>query len=618
MAQHAVMPGNQPQQKAYPLWVSPTQIHHFNQENMPPSKVTGKAFDWSILRRIIGFAKPYQWQMIGTGVLAIVLGSLATLRPYLTREAVDSSIALDGMALNQWMTWLVISLLMEAIGQLIFTYSANDLGQRVIRDMRVRLFDKMLGFKQQFFDRTPVGKLVTRTVSDVETVSNIFSEGLLVIFGDVFKIVVMVSAMFFLFDPLLVLICLSVLPLLYVATRWFQRSIKQAFIDVRNEVAALNTFVQERITGMKIVQLFTRESQEHTNFHAINTRHKDANVRTIWYFSIFFPVIDMLSAVSIGLAIWYGGMQAAAGGDVTVGDLTAIIMFVSMLYRPLRQLADRFNTLQMGMVAGDRVLSLLDEENSAEVSGSTLIDELKGDIVLKDMHFSYNPGEPVLRGLNVHIKRGQTVAIVGATGSGKSTLVHLLMAFYRPTSGKILIDGLDLHTIELRSYRKQIALVQQDVFLFSDSVRNNVSMFKQIPDAKILEAAQAMGIDAFLHDLPEGLDYDVKERGGMLSTGQRQLLAFIRAYLTNPAVLILDEATSSIDSQAEQWIQKATKELTKGRTSIVVAHRLATILKADRILVMEKGQIIESGKHAELLAKQGLYANLYQKQFKDQ
>lgn len=585
---------------------------------MPPSKVTGKAFDWSILRRIIGFAKPYQWQMIGTGVLAIVLGSLATLLPYLTREAVDSSIALDGMALNQWMTWLVISLLMEAIGQLIFTYSANDLGQRVIRDMRVRLFDHMLGFKQQFFDRTPVGKLVTRTVSDVETVSNIFSEGLLVIFGDVFKIVVMVSAMFFLFDPILVLICLSVLPLLYLATRWFQRSIKQAFIDVRNEVAALNTFVQERITGMKIVQLFTRESQEHTNFQAINTRHKDANVRTIWYFSIFFPVIDMLSAVSIGLAIWYGGMQAAAGGDVTVGDLTAIIMFVSMLYRPLRQLADRFNTLQMGMVAGDRVLSLLDEENSAEVSGSTLIDELKGDIVLKDMHFSYNPGEPVLRGLNVHIKRGQTVAIVGATGSGKSTLVHLLMAFYRPTSGKILIDGLDLHTIELRSYRKQIALVQQDVFLFSDSVRNNVSMFKQIPDAKILEAAQAMGIDAFLHDLPEGLDYDVKERGGMMSTGQRQLLAFIRAYLTNPAVLILDEATSSIDSQAEQWIQKATKELTKGRTSIVVAHRLATILKADRILVMEKGQIIESGKHAELLAKQGLYANLYQKQFKDQ
>ncbi|MDO7712573.1 MAG: ABC transporter ATP-binding protein/permease, partial [Schleiferiaceae bacterium] len=563
-------------------------------------------------------AKPYQWQMIGTGFLAIVLGSLATLRPYLTREAVDSSIALDGMALNQWMTWLVISLLMEAVGQLIFTYSANDLGQRVIRDMRVRLFDKMLGFKQQFFDRTPVGKLVTRTVSDVETVSNIFSEGLLVIFGDVFKIVVMVSAMFFLFDPILVLICLSVIPLLYLATRWFQRSIKQAFIDVRNEVAALNTFVQERITGMKIVQLFTRESQEHANFQAINTRHKDANVRTIWYFSIFFPVIDMLSAVSIGLAIWYGGMQAAAGGDVTVGDLTAIIMFVSMLYRPLRQLADRFNTLQMGMVAGDRVLSLLDEENSAEVGGSTLIDELKGDIVLKDMHFSYNPGEPVLLGLNVHIKRGQTVAIVGATGSGKSTLVHLLMAFYRPTSGEILIDGMDLQTIELRSYRKQIALVQQDVFLFSDSVRNNVSMFEPIPDAEILEAAEAMGIDAFLHDLPEGLDYDVKERGGMLSTGQRQLLAFIRAYLTNPAVLILDEATSSIDSQAEQWIQKATKELTKGRTSIVVAHRLATILQADRILVMEKGQILESGNHAELIAKEGLYANLYQKQFKDQ
>lgn len=585
---------------------------------MPPSSVSGKAFEWSILRRIIGFAKPYQWQMIGTGCLAIVLGSLATLRPYLTREAVDSSIELDGLALNQWMTWLVITLLIEAVGQLLFIYSANDLGQRVIRDMRVQLFDHMIGFKQQFFDRSPVGRLVTRTVSDVETIANVFSEGLLVIFGDVFKIVVMVAAMFFLFDPILVLICLSVMPVLYVATRWFQRSIKQAFIDVRNEVAALNTFVQERITGMKIVQLFTRESQEHANFRAINARHKDANVRSIWYFSIFFPVIDMLSAVSIGLAIWYGGMQAASGGDVTVGDLTAIIMFVNMLYRPLRQLADRFNTLQMGMVAGDRVLSLLDEVNSSEVSGSTIVNALKGDVVIEDMHFAYKPGEPVLRGLNVHIKAGQTVAIVGATGSGKSTLVHLLMAFYQPTSGRILMDGLDLQTIELTSYRKQIALVQQDVFLFSDSVRNNVSLYESIPDAKIWEAAQAMGIDAFLHALPDGLDYDVKERGGMLSTGQRQLLAFIRAYLTNPAILILDEATSSIDSQAEQWIQKATKQLTKGRTSIVVAHRLATILRADRILVMDKGQILESGNHAELLAKQGLYANLYQKQFKDQ
>ena len=584
----------------------------------PPSKpsVAGKAFDWNVLRHVLMYARPYRWQTMAAAGLSVFLGVLSTARPILVRDGVDDAVvSADWHALYVAMMWLAGALVLESLGQFAFIYATNDLGQRVIKDIRIELFGKLLHFKMPFFDKTPVGTLVTRTVSDVETMADIFSDGLLVIFGDLFKIAVMVGVMFFLFDPALVAISLSVIPLLYLATRWFQRSIKSAFTDVRNQVAALNAFVQERITGMMIVQLFAREGFEHQRFSAINTKHRDANIQSIWYFSLFFPIIEMLSAVSIGLAIWYGGAAAAAGAAISIGDLTALILFINLLYRPLRQLADRFNTLQMGMVASDRVLKLIANTDDREPSGSHVAEALQGHVEFRGVHFSYLPDEPILRGIDVDIPVGETWALVGATGSGKSTLVHLLLGYYLVQDGEIRLDGVRLRDWNVNSLRRHVALVQQDVFLFSDTVRNNVTVYRDIPDSAIWSAAEAMGIDEFLRSLPGGLDYDVKERGGMLSTGQRQLLAFLRAYLRNPSLLILDEATSSIDSQAEAWIQQATLTLTEGRTSLVVAHRLATVLNADRIVVLDKGMVVEQGRHEELLAKGVAYANLYEKQF---
>ena len=401
----------------------------------PPSKptVSGKAFDWKVLRQVLGYARPYRWQTIAAAGLSVILGLLSTARPIFVRDGVDDAVvSANPEALFQAMVLLAAALILESLGQFAFIYATNDLGQRVIRDIRIRLFGRLLQFNMPFFDKTPVGTLVTRTVSDVETMADIFSDGLLVIFGDLFKIVVMVSVMFFLFDPALVAISLSVIPLLYVATRWFQRSIKSAFTDVRNQVAALNAFVQERITGMMIVQLFAREQVEHARFESINTKHRDANIRSIWYFSLFFPIIEMLSAVSIGLAIWYGGVAAAAGAEISIGDLTALILFINLLYRPLRQLADRFNTLQMGMVASERVLKLIANESDVEPSGTHVAQKVQGHVEFRGVHFSYLPEEPILRGIDLNIPVGETWALVGSTGSGKSTLVHLLLGYYGP------------------------------------------------------------------------------------------------------------------------------------------------------------------------------------------
>ena len=580
------------------------------------SNVGGKAFDFKLFLKVLGYAKPYRVLFISAVVLTISLGAIGTARPILTRQVIDDAIlGNDAGLLVNLMLWLVGLLIIESVGSFAFMYAANWLGQSIIKDIRIELYDKLQNFRLGFYDKTPVGQLVTRVVSDIETIAQVFSEGILVIFGDLFRIVVMLCAMFFFFDPILVLISLSVIPVLFIATRWFQRGIKGAFQSVRNEVSNLNTFVQEHLGGMAIVQAFGREAQEMNKFEAINARHRDANIRSIFYYALFFPIIEVLSAVAIGLGVWYGGMNAAQGGDVTVGELTAIIIFIGMLFRPLRQLADRFNTLQMGMVASERVLKLLDSDHEIELKGTRQID-VEGSIALEEIEFNYIPNEPILKGVSFDVAKGETVAIVGATGAGKSTIISVLMGFYPYHSGDVKIDGFSLSELDTDHLRNQLALVLQDVFLFSDTVRSNIIMGNSdTTDDQIWAAAERIGIKSFLEELPDGLDYNVRERGGVLSAGQRQLLAFLRAYITDPKVLILDEATSSIDSHTEELIQNALIALTKDRTSIIIAHRLSTIQHADKIIVLDKGKVIEEGNHSELLEKQGAYFNLYEKQF---
>ncbi len=580
------------------------------------SEVSGKAFDLKLLRRVLAYTKPYKKLFYGGILLTILLGAVGTTRPILIKYTIDHFVMIpDAAGLLNYTLLMVFLLLVETILQFAFIYSANYLGQSVIRDIRVLLFEKLIKLRLSFFDKTPIGTLVTRAVSDIETIADIFAEGLLVIFGDLFKIAVMIGAMFYFFDWKLVLISLSVVPLLYFATRWFQRAIKVTFQDVRNQVARLNAFVQEHLSGMMIVQAFHREDAELIRFKAINKSHMDANIRSIWYFSIFLPIIEVLSAVSIGLAVWYGGISAAIGGQVTFGDLTAILIFINMLFRPLRQLADRFNTLQMGMVASERVLKLLDQEEKIQDHGELNPTEIRGEIEFKDVWFSYLPNEWILKGLSLKIKQGETLAIVGTTGAGKSTIINLVNRFYDIQKGQILLDGVDVRDYTLEGLRSQMALVLQDVFLFSDTIKENVTLGSPIPIEELNQAARLIGVDTLLDKLPGSWEFRVGERGGSLSSGQRQLLAFLRAYVSKPSVLILDEATSSIDTHTELLIQKAIDKLTEGRTSIIIAHRLATIQKADRILVMDHGQIIEEGNHAELIQKEGAYHRLYEMQF---
>lgn len=601
--------------------------------------VSGKAFDLKLLKRILRYVRPYLAIFYGALFLTIALSVLSTARPLLIQYVIDNFILQPNAdMLLQFTLLLGVLLLSEAFVQFLFIYGSNYLGQSIIRDMRIQLFEHIVSFKLRYFDSTPIGRLVTRAVSDIETIADIFAQGILTIFGDLLKILVMVLAMFYFFDYALVLIALSVVPVLYYATRLFQIKIKSAFQDVRTQVAALNSFVQEHLSGMSIVQIFNREEAEMKRFEQINDQHRKANIRSIWYFSIFLPVLEIMSAISIGLVVWYGGLQAAAGSQkysleilfyhlmdwplaegmqtITLGEITAVIIFVNMLFRPLRQLADRFNTLQMGMVASERVFNILETKEVIEDNGHRELKQVKGAIRFENVVFGYKPDEPVLKGVSFSVEPGQTLAVVGATGAGKSTLINLLSRFYDIWEGQISLDGVNIRDLRLRNLREHFAVVLQDVFLFSDTIYNNIALNQEVSREEVAEAAAFIGVRDFIESLPDQFDYNVQERGNMLSVGQRQLLAFLRAYVSNPSVLILDEATSSIDSHSEQLIQEATEKLTRGRTSVVIAHRLATIQRADKILVMDKGRIVEEGKHEELLRKNGYYARLYEMQFK--
>src|SRR5690554_114080 len=580
-------------------------------------KDVGKAFDFKLFLRLLQYAKNYRLVFYVVAVVAIAISGIAILRPYLLKLTIDGPIAgKDPSLLLTFKLHMIGALLMEVGFQLAFVFYAKWLGQNVIRDIRNDLFKRMLNFKMKYFDRSSVGRLTTRTVNDIETISSIFSEGLFVIISDLLKMLVVAGFMLFQ-SWQLSLIVFAIMPFILYATRLFQRAMKVAFEEVRNQVANLNSFVQERITGMKIVQLFTREKEEYETFNKINEKHKKAWIKTVWYNSIFFPIAELSSSIALGLVVWYGGLNALEGGVVTLGIITAFIDLTQILFRPLRQIADKFNTLQMGMVAANRVFAILDTEASIPDTGTKVLGRATGEIVFDDVYFGYDDETMVLTGVSFKVQPGETMAIVGATGAGKTTIINLLSRFYEINGGEILINDISVKDYTLASLRKEIAVVLQDVMLFADSILNNITLNNpEITEEEVHRAAEAIGVSGFIESLPGGYHYNVKERGSMLSSGQRQLISFLRAYVNKPSVLILDEATSSVDSYSEELIQTATDRITKGRTSIVIAHRLATIQKADKILVMNAGKVVEIGSHDALLKKEdGYYRKLFEVQF---
>ena len=577
------------------------------------SKVSGSILDVSLFKRLMRYVKPYRLTFLFVLIAAILLSVFSTLNPYLLKITVDDYITLkdyDGMLV--FIGFMAAVLFLEVFFQFSFIYYANWLGQRVVYDLRKDLFRRMIGFRKTFFDRSAVGRLVTRAVNDIETIASIFSQGLFIIIADVLKmlfvIVVMISVSW-----QLSLIIFAVLPVILIATRKFQKSMKFAFDEVRTQVANLNTFVQERISGMQIVQLFVREQKEYASFQQINKKHKRAWLKTVWYNSIFFPIAELSTSITIGLVVWYGGLRVIADENgITLGSIFLFIQLTQMLFRPLRQIADKFNTLQMGMVAVQRVFAVMDTDGHIADEGDLEAKQIKGEISFQNVVFSYKENEPVINDISFDVDVGETIAIVGATGAGKSTIINLLSRFYDINQGVISVDGNNIKSYKLSSLRNAIAVVLQDVFLFADTIYNNITLWdSEISEEDVMEAAKYIGIDRFISKLPGKLQYDVKERGAMLSGGQRQLIAFLRAYVTNPSILVLDEATSSVDGETEELIQIATDRLAKDKTAIIIAHRLATIQKADRIIVMDKGKIVEMGTHEKLLKMDGgFYQNL--------
>ena len=547
---------------------------------------------------------------------AIIISILSTLTPYLLKIIVDDYILLknyDGM-----LTLIMIMvgvLFLEVIFMYLFTFYANWLGQKVIKDLRVSIFQKIIKFKMSFFDNNAVGRLVTRTVNDIETIASIFSQGLFTIIADILKMLTVLIVMLVISWEL-TLVVISIFPLLIYATRVFQKTMKVAFEKVRTEVANLNSFVQERISGIKIVQIFSRESLEIKNFQEINSRHKDAWLKTVWINSIFFPIAEISTSICIGLLVWYGGFNNIQGDNISLGTLFLFISMSGLLFRPLRQIADRFNTLQMGMVSTERIFKILEDDSIIKDKGVISMDNINGMIEFKNVTFSYVKNEKVIDDISFKVNSGETLAIVGPTGSGKTTITNLITKFYEYDKGEILIDGVDINDLKLDNIRNKVGIILQDVFLFADTIFNNIALYNdQISLKDVQSAAKKLEIHEFISSLPNGYNFNVSQRGVTLSSGQRQLIAFLRVLVNNPDILILDEATSSIDSYSEDLIKNATKKITKGKTSIIIAHRLSTIESADKIIYMENGVILEQGNHKELLKIQdGKYKKLHKEQ----
>ena len=576
---------------------------------------TGEVLNIPLLKRVIVFAKPYKKQFIIAAISAIILSFLAPARPMLINYAIDNYILIEDATNLLRITIILISLLfLEGFIQFFYMYLSNWIGQHVILDLRKKIFKHILSLRMKYFDNTPIGTLVTRSVSDIETIADIFSQGLLVIIAELLKLVIVIIVMFYT-DWRLTIIALSTIPVLLIATNWFKKNIKKSFQDVRTQVSNINSFVQEHLVGMNIVQIFNREEAEFKKFKEINVLHRDAHLRSIFYYAVFFPIVEVLSAASIGLIVWYGGQNILTENTITPGEIIAFILFIHMMFRPIRQLADRFNVLQMGIVGSERVFKILDTDEKINDKGTRKLEEINGTISFSNVWFAYKDKQWVLKDLTFDIGAGKMLALVGQTGSGKSSIIRVLNRFYEINKGKITLDGVSVDEISINSLRKNIALVQQEVFLFSDSLLNNITLYdNSISKESIVNAAKEIGIHDFISSLPGSYDYKVGERGVTLSSGQRQLIAFLRVYLRDPKILILDEATASIDSETEALIQNALAKLSENRTTIVIAHRLSTIVQADKIILLKDGDVLEQGSHASLIKENGYYSKMYENQ----